>query len=102
MLYEGAIRFLQQAVEAIEQGDANGRYKKLTRAGEIIIALQSAIDLVNGGPQAHALYDFYASLDGRILALHRSNDTEAGKQMIAEIREIRDVWDHIDRAAPQS
>ena len=97
MLYEGSIRFLQQAMEAMEQNDPALRYGKLTHAGEIILALQSALDLLHGGPQAKALFEFYAGIDTRILALHRGNNVEACAEVIADLRNMRDVWDGIDK-----
>jgi flagellar secretion chaperone FliS len=97
MLYDGAIRFLQQAGEAIEKKDFETRYNKLTRAADIIVGLQSCLDFDAGGPSAKGLYDFYAAVDMKIFALHRTNDITACKALIAEIKEMRDVWDAIDR-----
>jgi flagellar secretion chaperone FliS len=97
MLYDGAIRFLQQACEAIENKDYEVRYHKLTRAADIMVGLQSCLDFDAGGPSAKGLYDFYAAIDMKIFALHRSNDLSACQALIAEIKEMRDVWDGIDR-----
>ncbi|MDX2095108.1 MAG: flagellar export chaperone FliS [Alphaproteobacteria bacterium] len=97
MLYDGMIRFLQQAAEAIEKKDYEARYHKLARVSDIIIGLQSCLDFEAGGPSAKGLYDFYAALDARIFALHRSNDLKACRAIIAEIKDMRDAWDGIDR-----
>lgn len=103
MLYDGAIRFLQQAKEAMEQGNIETRYNKLARVSEIITGLQSCLDFDAGQHAAQTLYDFYAAMDTRILQLHRTNNAEDCSQIIAEIRDMREVWDRIDRgdgAAP--
>ena len=97
MLYDGAIRFLQQADEAIARKDFETRYHKLTRASDILVGLQAALDFEAGGKTAKILYDFYAAIDMRLFALHRSNDSKACKEIIAELRQMRDVWDQIDR-----
>lgn len=97
MLFEGAIRFLQQAAEAMDKDDPHLRYEKLARANEVIIALQSALDLANGGEQARGLHDFYNSIEARIRALHRSSNADACDQIVAELREMRDIWDTLDR-----
>lgn len=97
MLYDGAIRFLSQAKEAIEQGEAERRYKTLTRAGEIIMGLQSCLDFEAGETTAQALFDFYSSVDLRILQLHRTQDAQACEQIIADLRDMREVWNQIDR-----
>lgn len=104
MLYEGAIRFLQQAREAMEKKAIEKRYQKLTRASEIIMGLQACLDFDAGGDAAQVLYDFYSSIDARIMTLHRTNDIAACDTVIAELRDMRDVWNKIDQGnmAPAS
>lgn len=97
MLYDGAIRFLQHAAEAMEKKDYEMRFNKLSRVTDIVIGLQSCLDFDVGGPSAKGLYDFYAAIDMKIFALHRSNDVKACQALIAEIKEMRDVWDAIDK-----
>ncbi len=97
MLYDGMIRFLQQAGDAIERKDYEARYHKLSRISDIIIGLQACLDFEAGGASAKILYDFYASVDMRIFMLHRSNDLAACKALVAELKEMRDAWDKIDR-----
>jgi flagellar protein FliS len=96
MLYDGAIRFIQQAIEAIEAKDYEKRYHRLTRASDILIGLQSCLDFDAGGDSAKVLYDFYSSLDLRIFAIHRSNDANACLEIISELKDMRDVWNRID------
>jgi flagellar protein FliS len=107
MLYDGAIRFLQQAKDAMEKipGDLSAietRYNKLTKAAEIIMGLQACLDFDTGGDAAKILYDFYAGVDMRILTLHRTNDVKHCEQLIEEIRRMRDTWDQIDRGVNAS
>lgn len=97
MLYDGAIRNMQQAIEAIKTKDFETRYHKLTRVAEIVFGLQSCLDFEKGGQQARALYAFYASIESRIYPIHRTNDIAECEAMIAQLKEMRDVWDRIDR-----
>ena len=76
MLYDGMIRFLQQAIEAMEKKDFEARYHKLMRVSDIIIGLQACLDFDSGGPSAKILFDFYSRMDMRIFALNRSNDVK--------------------------
>jgi flagellar secretion chaperone FliS len=98
MLYDGAVRFLQHASEAIEKKDYETRYNKLVRVSDILIGLQSCIDFDAGGSSAKILFDFYSTMDTRVFALHRSNDLAACQAIISELKEMRDAWDKIDRA----
>jgi flagellar protein FliS len=97
MLYEGAIRFVQQAHEAVIQGDAQARHDKLRRAGDIVSALQSALDLDQGGALAKGLFDFYGAIGMRLLSLHRTPSPSAYSAVAEELRSMRDMWDAIDR-----
>jgi flagellar protein FliS len=98
MLYDGAIRFLQQGAEAIERKDYETRFYKLQRSIDIIVGLQACLDFESGGASAQILHDFYASLEMRIYAIHRTNDLEACRAITQEMKEMRDVWDRIDRS----
>lgn len=101
MLYDGAIRFLQQAKVAMETGNISERYTKLAKSGEIIAGLQSCLDFESGGKTAQILYDFYASTEIRILTLHRTSNQEECEAIVNDLKQMRDVWMHIDRGGEQ-
>lgn len=98
MLYDGAIRFVQQASEAIERGDYETRYNLIAKTNAIISGLQNSLDHENGGEVAKLLHDYYASIDARLFAVHRSNDTAVLESVLKELRMMRDAWQEIDRA----
>ena len=52
MLYDGAIRFMKQAIEAIGAKDYETRYHKLTRVSDILVGLQACLDFNAGGEAA--------------------------------------------------
>jgi|GEM_PF-755558 len=101
MLYDGVIRNLQQACEAMKNDQVEERFKKLLRASEIIIGLQSSLDFENGESAARILYDFYSSIDSRMLMLHRTSDVALCNTLIEELKEVREMWDKIDRGENQ-
>ncbi len=92
MLYDGAIRSLQHAREAMEKNDIETRFHKLTNAGDIIHGLQSSLDFEAGGQMAGVLYDFYATLSGHLFSLHQQPDIGVLDHVISELREMRAVW----------
>jgi len=97
ILYDGAIRFLQQAKEAIRERRIEDRYHLLIRASSIINGLQSCLDFEHGGNVAKILYQFYSSLDGRLFAIHHSSSMESCDEVIADLKQMRDVWHEIDQ-----
>lgn len=96
MLYDGAIRFLQHAKVAMEAKDINERYTKLLKAGDVVAGLQSCLDFESGGHTAQVLYDFYSATEMRILTLHRTSDVAECDSIIADMKQMREVWNHID------
>lgn len=96
MLYDGAIRYMQQAKQAIEARQIEERYKLLIRVSEILMGLQSALDFDQGGDVARILYDFYSSLDARLTRIHRNNSLELCDEVIEELKQMRGVWQEID------
>ena len=102
MLYDGMVRFLSQAKEAMAENRIEDRFNLLVKTANIVVGLQSSLDFEEGGEAASSLYDFYASLDARITDLHRSNDSAECDALIAEIREMRDLWKQIDENVTDS
>lgn len=96
MLYDGIIRFMQQAKEAIKEDRIQDRFNLLVKASEVIMGLQSCLDHESGGEIAKILHDYYASIDMRILSIHRTNSLEICDMVIGELKEMRSAWHHVD------
>lgn len=97
MLYDGVIRYLRQTREAIEEQRIEERYNLLLKASEVIMGLQSCLDFNDGGDVALALYDFYSSIDARILSLHGTQSLPVCDQLVADLKQMRDIWTGIDQ-----
>ncbi len=96
MLYDGVIRFVQQAKEAIREKRIEDRYRLLLKASEVIYGLQGALDFENGGHIAKVLYNYYSNIDMKIFTIHRTNNMEECDVLIADLKQMRDVWAEID------
>lgn len=99
MLYDGAIRFVKQAKDAIRQKQIEDRFKLLVRASQIMVGLRSSIDYEQGGEVAHTLEHFYTSMDVRILSVNfaKQDGESLCEAIITDLKAMRDVWDTIDR-----
>lgn len=99
MLYDGAIRFLRQAEAAIERNQIEERFRLLQRATDVVTGLQSSIDFDTGGEIAHTLHRFYTGISMRILSVNfkPSEAKTICGEIITELKEMRDIWDSIDR-----
>lgn len=99
MLYDGTIRFLKQAMQALTENRIEDRFKLLKKASDVMTGLQSSIDFDNGGEVAQTLFKFYTRISMRILAVNFNKTTakEECAALIDELKQMRDVWDNIDR-----
>ena len=86
MLYDGATRFLKQARQAIDENRIEDRFHLLNKASEVIVGLQACLDFENGGEIAQILFDYYSSIDARILYVQRKNDGKILDAVIAEVK----------------
>jgi flagellar secretion chaperone FliS len=91
-LYDGIIRFLHGAIEAVERGDADERRGAVKRALDIIIHLQARLRMDVGGRPAQVLSEFYASIFAQILQASQSASTAKFEHAIGCVRNVRDAW----------
>jgi flagellar protein FliS len=98
MLYDGAIRFTQQAKEAISDNRIQDRYNTLVKVNDIVMGMQGCLDFEKGGEIAKILYGYYASIIDRVFTIHRTNSLETCDEIIADLKRMRDVWNEIDQS----
>jgi len=96
-LYDGIIRFLYAAIDAVERGDADGRRASVKRALDIIIHLQARLRMDVGGRPAQSLSEFYAAIFAQILQASQSASKAKFDHAIGCVRNVRDAWREVAR-----
>jgi len=96
-LYDGILRFLYAAGEAVDRGDTVGRRAAVKRALDIIIHLQARLRMDIGGRPAQALSEFYASIFAQILQASQSASKQKFEHAIECVRNVRDAWRQVAR-----
>ncbi|MFP5277704.1 MAG: flagellar export chaperone FliS [Acidobacteriota bacterium] len=96
-LYDGILRFLALAVEAVERGDAEERRAAVKRALDIVIHLQARLRMDIGGRPAQALSEFYAAIFAQILRASQGASKEKFEHAMACVRSVRDAWRQVAR-----
>ncbi|HEY3705064.1 MAG TPA: flagellar export chaperone FliS [Terracidiphilus sp.] len=91
-LYDGIVRFLYQACEAVDRGDEGGRRAAVKRALDIIIHLQARLRMDVGGSPAEALSEFYAATFAQILQGSQAASRAKFENAIACVRNVREAW----------
>jgi flagellar protein FliS len=96
-LYDGILRFLFAASEAVERGDAEARRNAVKRALDIIIHLQARLRMDVGGRPAEVLSEFYASIFAQILQASQSASRQKFDHAIQCVKNVRDAWRQVSR-----
>ena len=91
-LYDGIVRFMNQAIAAAERNDADGRRAAVKRAMDIVMHLQVTLDRSRGGKPAEALTEFYTAMFALMLQGSQSNSVQKFEQVIANVRNVREAW----------
>jgi len=91
-LYDGIVRFMNQAIDAVEQNDADQRRAAVKRAMDIVMHLQVTLDRNRGGKPAEALTEFYTAMFALMLQGSQANSRAKFEQVIANVRNVREAW----------
>jgi len=95
MLYEGAIKFCNIAIIAIEQKDIEKAHINITKANNIIMEFQITLDhkyLV-----AQEFQNVYDYIYDRLVEANIKKDKEIMEEVLLHLRGLRDTWKEVMR-----
>lgn len=92
MLYDRAISLLNEAVEAIEAGDIERRWRCNAKATEVVCQLWEALDMDQGSEVAANLGRLYEFIVRRLTAVDIANDAQAARDVIRLLEPLRRSW----------
>ena len=98
MLYDGALRFLATARDAMERRDINARREALNRALAIIAELQNTLNMELGGEIAVELDRLYEYSNLRLLDAAMRHDVTALDEVTRILEILRDGWATVAKA----
>ncbi len=91
-LYEGCIRFLKQAQNAMETGNRIKKLEKVSRGMAIITELSNTLDFEAGGEIAEDLDALYAFMTRELTRSNTENDPQALQTVINIMSELHEGW----------
>ena len=95
MLYEGAIKFCNIAILAIEQKEIETAHINIRKAQKIIEHLMATLDMKY--PVAKDFDNMYQYLLRRLSEANISKDPEILKEVLTHLHAIRDNWKEVIR-----
>jgi flagellar protein FliS len=95
MLYDGAIRFLDAAAEAMDRGDMMGKAEAMSRAFAILSELQNTLNVQDGGEVATQLDALYAHMTERLVEANIQRSSQGIRDVVRLLRTLREGWSQI-------
>ena len=93
MLYEGAIKFGNIAIEAIENKDVEKAHNNIMRVQKIIDEFRATLN--RKYPVAEEFDKIYRYLLRRLLEANATKDEEIMKEVVEHLRSMRDNWKEV-------
>ncbi len=105
MLYEGAIKFLEQSLTGFAYADPAKRIQTINnnilRAQAIIHELNCNLDMRKGGEVAENFRSLYSYFYRRLREANFSKRREPIEEVLARVRVLRDTWAEMLRRGTQ-
>lgn len=93
MLYDGAIKFVNIAIGAIEKHDIEKAHNNIMKTERIIIEFQSTLD--HKYPVAKDFDAVYTYLIRRLRDANLKKDPEILEEVLKHLRTMRDAWKEV-------
>lgn len=97
MLYDGAIRFLNQAIPAIQAKDFEKKGLYIGKAQSIVTHLRNTLDHAAGGAVAKSLDTIYGRMHNSLTDANFQDDAAKVEAVTHALRELREAWVEVDR-----
>ena len=99
MLYDGAIRFLKEAIRELAEENITAKVQLLDKVEKIVEYLQSCLDRENGGEIAENLQRLYDYMLVRLTEANFYNDASKLEEIEKLLGTVREGWGSICDAA---
>lgn len=95
MLYEGAIKFCNIAMIAMEQKNVPKAHTNIVKTQKIVEYLRQTLDMKY--PVAKDFENIYVYLEKRLVQANVKKDNQILEECLGHIRELRDTWKNVMR-----
>jgi flagellar protein FliS len=92
VLYEGAVKFLRQAIRELEAGNLAEKGTFISKAQAIITELNSVLDLERGGEVAQNLRKLYHFMGRQLNDANMERDPQKIRDVIEMLEELNEAW----------
>ncbi len=102
LCYCCAISYVQQAKAADLQEDHDTRYMLIEKTMAIMRSLRACLDFENNPTVAHALNNYYESLDTLLISVQcEDNKADICDHIVKNLRTIKEAWEAVTTSSAQ-
>jgi flagellar protein FliS len=92
MLYDGAIKFLRQAIQDLQRNDMAAKGKHIGKAQDILFELNTVLNMEQGGQVAQNLRSLYTFMHRHLSEANLKKDTRKIQEVIGILEELNQGW----------
>jgi flagellar secretion chaperone FliS len=102
MLYDGAIKFLNIALDSMSPRTYDVVNNNIIKAQDIITELLLSLNMDEGGEISQNLFNLYMYFKRQLLEANIKKDPEIVKHVVKLLKELRDAWEQISASEARS
>lgn len=95
MLYDGALRFINEAIHAIQARNYEHQNYAFQHAQRILAELISSLDFEKGGEIAENLFRLYTYMYNQLVEANLQDSVERAQHVMQLLSELREAWDTV-------
>lgn len=92
MLYDGAVKFLRQAIVDLEKKDYEGKGRNIGKAQNIILELNTVLDMESGGEVAKNLRSLYNFMYRHLGQANIKCEPQMIREVIKLLEDLNQSW----------
>lgn len=101
MLYDGAIRFSEEAVEHFRKGEYGPGGQRIGRVMAIVAEFQSSLDHTHAPELCKTLDGLYSYMTNQLLEANRNRNLDGLNEVMDLLRSLQDTWRQAAEQAKQ-
>lgn len=93
MLYEGLVKFIKQAISALEENDLQKAHTNFIKAQNIILEFMATLNMEIGGELSKSLMALYDYMYRRLVEANTKKNIEIAKEVLEFSEELKSTFE---------
>lgn len=99
MLYDGAIKFVNKALEHMAKKEIEATHNNIVKAQDIVTELLTSLNM-DAGDISKKLFSIYMYINNKLTTSNIKKDTKPLLEVKKYLTELRDAWEEASKKSP--